>query len=266
MRIERIYISGHSRDLRFTRCAVASIRQFYPDIPISLIKDESNGPYDTGDLERVFGVSLFDTPVKKFGWGMAKLEPLFLPKRERFLVLDSDTVFVGRVLDRLEEYDEDFIVELCNHDAGDIRAHYFDPAVLSVEYPDFHYPGWVFNSGQFVAVTGRLRREDFAPFVTFEEPRVVLRPDLFRCGDQGVLNFVLFRKQHRGEVTIRREKFMKWPSAIEPGAVRKVDLDSGRLRYLLHWAGHKRPLLVANPLGEVLQYFEFAYYRKLHGR
>jgi hypothetical protein len=52
MGIEQVYIAGCRGDLRLTRCCVASVRRWYPDIPISLIVDESQGPYSTTRLER----------------------------------------------------------------------------------------------------------------------------------------------------------------------------------------------------------------------
>ena len=268
MRIDQIYLSGHRLDFRFTRCAVASIRRFYPDIPICLIKDELHGGYDTRELERLFQVELFDTETSRFGWGMGKLEPLFLERRQRCLILDSDIVFAGRVLDRLDQFSEDFVVERCEHAADDIREHYFDLDAALAAFDRFRYPdpAWVFNGGQLVATTGILRREDFFPFIAFEQPRRVLFPNLFPCGEQGVLNFVLLNKLEHGELTVRRDDFMKWPPAMKPGSVGVEDLQSGDLDFLLHWAGRKHTALAAHPLGEVLRYFEVQYYRKLHGR
>ncbi len=266
MRIDGICISGHKMDLRFTRCCVASIRHYYPAIPISLIKDCLHGDYDTRDLEASFGVTLFDTPVKRFGWGMAKLEPMLLPQGRRFLVLDSDTVFTGRVLDLLERSEADFVVEECDHTPEDIRTNYFDPEVVALEYPDFRYPGWVFNSGHFVASSGLVSRPDFEPFVLFEEPRKVLRPERFTVGDQGFLNFVLFAKQQSGELTIDRCPFVQWAYSMEPGSVSAQDLMDGVSPCVIHWAGPKLRMLTAHPMGEVLRYFETAYYRRVHGR
>src|SRR5438045_1395202 len=101
MKIDRIYIAGHKSDFRFTQCCVASIRHWYPKIPVTLIKDESSGGYSTEQLENLWNVSCFNSRQKVFGLGMSKLEPLFLPIRERCLIIDSDIVFLGRVLDSL---------------------------------------------------------------------------------------------------------------------------------------------------------------------
>lgn len=262
-KISRIYVSGYRKDFRFTCCCVASIRHFYPRIPISLIKDYTEGEYDTTPLERLYGVEIFDTPVRRFGWGMAKLEPLFLPAGERCLILDSDTVFLGRVLDRLEAAGGDFVVELCDHSREDMTANYFDPAHLAALAPDFRFPGYVFNSGHFVATTGMVERSDFANLVEFSEPRRSLRPDIFPCGDQGFLNFVLFQKQQQGALRIVRERFIQWPPHVRPESISIPELDREGYPILLHWAGPKLPVLGAHSLGAVLMHFAKKYMRDL---
>jgi hypothetical protein len=94
-----IYIAACARDARLTRICVASIRYFYPDIPIRIL---AGGPLQSGlaeELHRYWGVELVDLPRGDYGWGLVKIEPLFGPAGQRFLVMDVDTVFTGRVLD-----------------------------------------------------------------------------------------------------------------------------------------------------------------------
>src|ERR1043166_8793934 len=124
MKIQHIYIAGYKGDVRFTQCCVASIRQWYPEIRISLVKDESKGGYDTSDLQRYWNVDVFPTDNVLLGYGMGKLKPLLQPGHERLLVLDSDVVFIGRVLDRLEQLEEDFVVERSNYPRDNINAWY----------------------------------------------------------------------------------------------------------------------------------------------
>jgi hypothetical protein len=98
MRIDQIYIGCYSGDQRFTRILVASIRTWYPNIPIDLIKDESQEKFDTSDIERFWHVDIMECQRKTFGWGFAKLEPLSLEEKKRILLLDSDQIFAGPVL------------------------------------------------------------------------------------------------------------------------------------------------------------------------
>src|SRR5687767_4543447 len=125
MKISKIYIATHKYDMRFTRICVASIRYWYPEIPIYLIKDYLNGDFNTDEIEDVWNVGVYETSRKTFGWGFSKLEPLFSKATERFLVLDSDIVFTGRVLDYLNEFDSDFVVQFESQPEAEIERLYF---------------------------------------------------------------------------------------------------------------------------------------------
>jgi len=259
MKITRIYVAGYRLDVDLTRSCVASIRKWYPDIKISLIKDELAGAYDTSDLEDYYGVEVFEGPARRYGWGMSKLEPLFLPDRERFLILDSDIVFAGPVLERLERSGHDFIVADECHPLEEIHRHYFDPKVVEQREPGFRFPGYVFNSGQFVATSGLLRREDFLPFVRFVEPREALQPEIFFV-EQGVLSFLLPFKAQKGELTIERQAFMQWAGRMQPEDVEIPRLEQGAYDFLVHWAGPKTSRSTIR-MRYLLDYFERAYYR-----
>jgi len=264
MKIRRIFVSGYRRDLAFTRCCVASIRKWYPEIRNTLNKDEIAGQYHTSDLEHHYGVDVFDGPAKLYGWGMGKLEALFLPERERILIIDSDIVFVGRVLERLEQSDADFVV--CDEwrSREELGRYYFDPNVVTGMQPDFNFPGFVFNTGQMMATSGLLAHGDFAPFVSFDEPRKLLQPETFFCGEQGFLNFVLFHKAQRGELTLECQQFMRWAGDMQRNEVEISKLDRASPYYfMVHWFGPKTPSF-PGPMKYLLEYFEDVYYRGFH--
>lgn len=264
MKIDRIYIAGCRQDLRFTHCCVASIRHWYPRIPICLIKDESQGSYDTSELECGWDVTLFETGRKSFGWGFAKLEPLFHPAGERCLVLDSDTVFLGRVLERLEDCGADFVVAQSPNPPEEIRQHYFDLGALAEFDPNFVFPDYTFNSGQFVATTGILTRADFDPLVDFSATPRIARADVFAGADQGVLNYVLMKKCEEGRLTLQRLEFMWWAGWLKPRAVKRRKLaDRSGYPYVVHWAGPKRRLFRLTRNGHILRYFESYYYSRV---
>jgi len=265
MKIQRIYIAGHKLDLRFTRCCVASIRRWYPRIPIVLIRDESMGAYSTEELEKHWQVDVFKTPRRRLGYGFGKLEPLFLPTKERCLILDSDIAFLGSVLAVLEKFDEDFIVADNPNPPEDISKYYFDLPKLRSMDPDFIFPGYIFNSGQIVATTGILRREDFEPFLRFDEPPVHIYPNIFDFGEQGVLNYILMKKFQLNQITLRRVPFMWWAGWLDENRVKIRQLKRySPYRVLVHWAGYKRhtPLdLIRN--AHILRHFESLYYSRI---
>lgn len=68
-----IYIICHKLDFFLTKIAVASIRYYYPNVEINLIKDELNGDFSTRDLEKYFNVNIIYIEKRKFGWTSAKV-------------------------------------------------------------------------------------------------------------------------------------------------------------------------------------------------
>jgi hypothetical protein len=264
MKIERIYILSHVKDIRWARCCVASIRRWYPEIPISLIKDEYKGTYSTEDFERYWNVDIYQIPRKRLGYGFGKLEPLFEKRRQRCFIMDSDIVFLGRVLDPLEQRDDTFIVEESTYSAEHTSAYFLDPDKLKSLEPAFHFPGYVFNTGQFVATSGILTREDFAPYVTFTEPAQLSHGEVFKAGDQGILNFTLVRKAQAGEITLSRAPMMRWPVLFRrQDIVLNLLKDDSPYPFLLHWAGPKQAFFTRAELGHVLSHFEAAFYARI---
>jgi hypothetical protein len=268
MNIDRIYIACFKHDARFTRILVSSIRFRYSDVPISIIKDETYGPFDTTDLERRFAVTVFPSVTKKFGWGFGKLEPLFLPDKQRCLILDSDILMAGSVLDKLSEHNEDYIV--VQEDPPDdnfVERLYFDLEKLKQFDPYFQYSGYTFNTGQIVATTGILKRQDFDALVDWGSPPQLKQPEIFRCGEQGVLNYVLMKKHAAGEISLKRLHFMEVANNPACELIKLEDVTEGNgLPYVIHWCGLKRdavsPTLSDMHRRDLLLQFEDMYYQQ----
>jgi hypothetical protein len=268
-RIERIYVIGQRHDLRYARACVASIRRWYPDVRISLVKDESRGPYDTTELERAWEVDVVESERRRFGWGWAKLVPLLDgPPGERCLILDCDVVFVGRVIELLETSDADFVVQ----DRGEYErfAHvsFIDPEAMRRFDPDYDFPGYTFNTGIFVATCGLLDDGDFEPLIEYGDVVVEKHKDVFTYGaDQSVLNYLLTKKAQLGELTLDRLPIMLWGRRL-PRRIKYAPRlgASSPYPYVVHWAGKKRKLLWLQKNGRLLRHFEAAYYRRVpHG-
>jgi hypothetical protein len=266
MKIDAVYVSCYRHDIEFTRLCVASIRYWYPDLPIWLIKDEKYGRFSTGEIERVWNVGVHAANHRrKFGWGMGKLEILLLPTKSRCLLLDSDIVFAGKVLDELESYDEDFVVQNESYRADHIEHHFFSLEKLKKLDPKFRFPGYGFNTGQVVVTTGILRRADFDPFVDWQASQV-RHPEVFRLAEQGLLNYVVLRKLNEGSLTLRRISFMVWPGkAADVEHIQVKDFTTeGRHRQLIHWAGLRwGKTLEQMPRSDILSHFEKLYYRRI---
>ncbi|MCO6450791.1 MAG: hypothetical protein J5I90_08380 [Caldilineales bacterium] len=261
MKIERIYVASHRGDLRYTRCCIASVRRWYPDIPISLVKNEINGVYDTSEIERYWDVDCFQMPRRRFSGGLAKLEPLVQDRVERCFILDSDTVFLGRVLDRLESIESDFVINESDTPEN-VAAFFFDLDRLKSLDPEFAYRGNAFNSGQYVTSTGLINRQDFSPWLSDGEPQELLYPDVFFASDQGLLNYVVLKKWQNGQLALAGRSFMWW--AGDPHLVIKPELMTGEgVPIVLHWAGSKTHLFRHMPQPHVLDFYERLYYSRI---
>jgi hypothetical protein len=263
-KIDRVYIAAHRTDLRLTRICVASVRRWYPDVPIFLLKDDSNGTFSSREIERTWNVRVWPTRERSFGWGFIKLEPLFDSERHRYLMLDSDIVFLGRVIDSLERFDSDFVVQEELQPPEQIPKLYFDPAGIRATLdPHLGDPAFTFNTGQYVGTSGLISRDDFAGLVEWSEPRRVKHPEVFNPSDQGVLNYVILEKLAAGAISVSRTPFMKWGEReMSPFDVTSLDGNSP-YPYVIHWAGLKKLRLRRMLRSDILLHFETAYYRRL---
>jgi hypothetical protein len=262
MKIEGVAISCYRFDVDLTRLCVASIRFWYPHIPIWLLKDRHYGDFDTREIEKYLHVQVYPGRQKTLGWGFGKLEVITESPARRLLLLDSDVVFAGRVIDRLERFDEDLIVDKEDFDATAVGVQFFPLDKLHELDREFTFPGYGFNTGQIVATTGRLNPQDFDRLLDWRT-RTVKHPEIFQKGEQGLLNYVALRKVQHGELTIHREPFMVWPGeAARAEHIHLEDLTSeGRQQQVIHWAGLGwGKALEEMPRPEILLHFEDIYY------
>ena len=59
MKIEGVVISCYRFDLHLTRLCVASLRFWYPEIPIWLLKDSRYGDFSTREIESYWNVQVY---------------------------------------------------------------------------------------------------------------------------------------------------------------------------------------------------------------
>jgi hypothetical protein len=260
--IDRIYIAASGRDARHTRICVASIRYFYPDIPIRLLV---GGPLQRGlaeELHDYWGVGTAALTSGDYGWGFVKLEALFGPPGETFLVLDSDTVLTGPVLDAWAEKHPPFLVDDEAQSEANTKRLYYDWEIVRKINPSTTRPQFVFNSGQWFGTAGILTRDDFAPWVEWTMPRRLRYPDCFMPGDQGVLNYVFNQKAALDGLHIERRQIMRWPGRSMQGLEAETVARRVAPPLVVHWAGVKRARQQDMIGADLLGYFEKLYYQR----
>jgi hypothetical protein len=261
--IDCIYIAACARDARLTRICVASIRYFYPDIPIRLLAGEILQPGLAEELRRYWDVDLVDLPRGDYGWGLVKLEPLFGPAGQRFLVMDVDTVFTGRVLDIHAESDAPFFVDNEQLSDANFRRLYYDWDKVREIDPRAQPALAAFNVGQWFGTAGLVKREEFDPWVEWTLPRRLHYPQYFMGGDQGVMNYVILQKEAFEGLRIERRTIMRWPGTSMEGLDVESVSKGTAPPLVIHWAGMKKTLLRDMVGADLLLFFEKFYYQRL---
>lgn len=261
--VDCIYLAACARDGRLTRICAASIRYFYPDVPIKVLAGDILEKGLAEELQKYWNVEVAELPVGDYGSGFIKLEPLFAPAGRSFMVLDVDTVFAGRVLDHRAQSDAPFIVDDEALPDADLKRLYYNWDKLREVDPKVQPAKRAFNTGQWFGVAGVLKREDFDPWVEWTLPRRLKYPDRFMTGDQGVQNYVILQKAALDGLRLERRKLMRWPGHSMAG------LDAGRVAarsappVVVHWAGMKAMFLRNMAGSELLRFFERYYYSRL---
>jgi hypothetical protein len=96
-------------------------------------------------------------------------------------------------------------------------------------------------------------------------PRRLVKPALFKCGEQGILNYVLNQKAALHNLRVERRKVLHWPGH----GMQAIDADAVRSRsgppLVVHWAGMKKARQRDMAGADLLAFFENEYYKRLPG-
>jgi hypothetical protein len=261
--VDCIYLAACARDGRLTRICTASIRYFYPNVPIRILAGDILEKGLAEELQKYWNVGVVDLPAADYGSGFIKLEPLFGPAGQRFMVLDVDTVFAGKVLEHRAQSDAPFIVDDENLPDSGLKRLYYDWDKLRDIDPQVQPARRAFNTGQWFGVAGVLRREDFDPWVEWTLPRRLKYSDRFMTGDQGVQNYVMLQKEAHGGLRMDRRAIMRWPGQSMAGLEIASITACTAPPVVVHWAGMKAMFLRNMAGSDLLQFFERYYYSKL---
>jgi len=265
MNVSSIYINTHRYDYEFTRICVASVRYWYPEIDIYLIKDLSNGANNTTFIEKKWGIKVFQSTRKKFGWGFGKLEALFSEGSGAFLVMDADTVMTGPVISSVENVSADFLVDEEVQPREKFCRLYYDLDEIKAVDASFIYPGYSFNTGQWFGKRDKINRADFDEIINWTEPPVSRFPSIIFQGEQGHLNFLLHQQEQQKKITVCRKKIMIWPDGYNADF---IELEGIRTKkndypYIIHWAGMKFKRLSSYPRADILRFYLSFYKTRL---
>jgi hypothetical protein len=262
--VDCIYIAASAQDARYTRICVASIRFVYPHIPIRILPGGRLQADLVRELRQYWDVQLAELAEEgDYGWGFVKLEPLFGPPGERFLVLDSDTVITGSVLDLWNDSRSLFVVDDEQQPESRAREIYYDWEKVRGSDPSARPPGFLFNTGQWFGTAGVLTRADFAPWILWTMPRTTTPPNLFMNGDQGLLNYIFNQKVNLHGLQVERRQIMRWPAHSTEGVDADTVAKGVGVPFIVHWAGLKKARQRDMLAADLLRFFEGVYYSRL---
>lgn len=274
MNLPPIVILCNKKDRFLLQLCVSSIRYYYKDADIYIVKDVLKGKFSTGELEKKFNVKVLDLGLKNYGWGTGKISLLSGKyfKGQKILILDADIVFVGKVLDVLitEMKEADFIIspEYHNNEYSEwFRRVYYDMQWAKEEFPGHHFPGYSFNTGQMIVSPGKIDPRTFEKYIELKKFPYWNKAyaDKFPCKDQSLLNIVLPCMEASNQLKIARLPFQLWSESQKV----KDDIELDKVThdgypYLIHWAGAIRiPHLDNMTRSDILYFFQKKYYEEL---
>lgn len=256
----------------FTRICCASVRYFYPDADIYIVKDNLAGEFSTTEMEQALNVKQLDLGTDKYGWSAAKVHLLASDKfkGQRVLSIDCDIVLAGCFLDELYQKTEgaDFVVDpdyTADIHSEEFKRHYYTYDTIKNMDPDFEYPGFAFNGGQSIVTTGKVTKELLAPFFDVTTFPYYKRRDILPQADQSLLNYLLPKLERQGKIKIAPVNFMLWSDEAKTKTLSLDKIKEGKdYPYVIHWAGVLRiPYLDAMTRPDVLHFFQDFYYSKV---
>jgi len=181
------------------------------------------------------------------------------------LCIDSDIIFLGKVLDKFANNSFPFVIHptyVEDPHTDHYRNQFIDVSKAKEYYPKYKYPGYFFNAGQTVVIPGVLTKELLAPSFDPEYYPYYKNQDFFKTVDQSILNTIFPIIPEPVGVA----DFVVWSGNYfdAKGNVEFNDYENGETKYLLHYAGDIRTYKLYKMRGEkLLRFFQDTYRAKL---
>jgi hypothetical protein len=255
MPLDNVFIACHRGDFRYAKICIASIRHWHKDIPITLLVDLYGGKIPSKDLQNYWGVTVRYTS-QPYGSPFSKLEPLFDPPGKKFLILDADTCLIRQLPEHLLTFTPDFVVQKnWSPPSDEMLPLYFDIAKLKSIDPDYEYPGFYINTGQFFGTSGIISKQTLDAFVDWSaRPVNSIDRNLFRMNEEAILNYLWISKQYT-PLSIQFEEFWDWSESLS--------IIDDKTKPIVHFAGATKPLLRNMSHFRTLAYYEKEYYSRI---
>lgn len=204
-----VIVTCSPRDLWMAKGCCASVRHFMPDAPICLLYD---GPGSgAASLARTYAASVLcwenvGSDVlrqKSFGYGLTKMIAFWESPFERFLLIDADTVVLGDFRTVADFSSAEIMIDLPKQTCtpSEIAHWFFDPEKLSILDSQFDWSDRKYVCTGVIRATSELF--DLSDYLSLLS---IARNDplLFKFGEMGLLNYLIFRGADRGEFRLQQ--------------------------------------------------------------
>ncbi|MGE0705064.1 MAG: hypothetical protein AB7F99_16775 [Vicinamibacterales bacterium] len=234
-------------DYPLAKGCCASLREHLGDVPLTLLVD---GDFSVeaivrGCDARVMRARGLDPELaESTGYGLTKMLAFWHSPYEQFLYLDADTILWGNPLVGLE-IDADLIVNEPHEPYTEfiLKSQYFDYDRIFDHTDSFDWRGCpFFNTGVLVGRRGVLDKREYLELLAVKKRD----HSLLLCGDQGILNLMVFRGASQGRLTVRTAPLQTvLPVVAREELERRFQIVEGRPRIdpidrtVIHWAGAK---------------------------
>ncbi|HIK29527.1 MAG: hypothetical protein N3E45_11005 [Oscillatoriaceae bacterium SKW80] len=275
-----IIVTCCESDYLFAKGCCASIRYFLGDIPICLLID---GNFSASDAQNTYGVRILNRSqitnpfLRKhsFGWGITKMVAFWESPWKHFLMLDADTIVWGNILKYANFHEADIIIDRpnkCYTDAS-ISKYFFEISKIEQHFPDFNWQAHrsdYYCTGAFFGKRDIFSISEYRNILEFIEEN----PEVFKYGEMGFLNFMIFRAADEGRIRLGQEEMQFLVPNFEQEHVRKrftIEKDrgpilSGEEATIVHWCGVEKPTVSNSKIySEPMSFFRRKFLRDSAG-
>jgi hypothetical protein len=253
-----IIVACCKKDYHLTKACCASIKDFLGDIPICLIVDQN---FSVWELEKAYGVQVINKAnvahpfLRDNSFGpFTKMIAFWESPWKHFLYVDSDTIVWGNLLKYLNyfKYFDVIISRPCRrgYSRQEICYFFFDIEAIEKHFPSFNWQQHqnnYFCAGVFFGTRNIFTLEEYKKMLEF----MAQNPNVMKMGDQGCLNFLIFRAADEGRIQLKQEQESIIQLTIpnfknNEVLAKRFPIGSNGPIYqnedtVIHWCGEKKP-------------------------
>lgn len=254
------------QDYALAKGTCASIRYFLGDVPICLLVD---GPLNVDDMKRAYNVKVINADNMKydvlrkrsFGWGTTRMIAFWESPFERFLIIDSDVVVWGNVLQHANFDDYDIIIDqpCYGYTQEMVQEYFFNLPVFEKDYPGFEW-----RERPFVCPAVLFAKRDVFDLDEYIKilDYVDQKPGIFKYGDMGFINYMMFKGDEEGKLRLGSADIQyivkdfpledvkkRFPMSVDKPVVSEND------GTVIHWAGPKPTLSTNKTYADPMTFF-----------